>query len=176
VFVSSPSARDPAWAVRFPSRSTLTAISPVPYRWFARWEGTRWQKRGVAYEELKTRLSARLLDKVCAQLPALRGRVVHAELSTPLSTRHFTNHPCGAMYGFEHTPARFAQRWLRPSSGVRNLLFVGQDVVSVGVGASLMSAVLASSLLLRRNVLGAITRTSRERARGQRPALLEKLS
>jgi all-trans-retinol 13,14-reductase len=160
-YVSSGSARDPDWAARFPTRSTLTAFSPVPYRWFAQWGDTRWQKRGDAYDDLKAQLSARLLDRVCAQLPAVRRRVVHAEISTPLSTRHFTNHPHGAMYGFEHTPARFAQRWLRPDSGIRNLLFVGQDVVSVGVGASLHSAVLTSSVLLRRNVQGFIARESK---------------
>lgn len=158
VYLSSASAKDPDWERRHPGRSTLTAITPAPFTWFQRWEGTAWRRRGPEYEELKARLAERLLDTVYQHLPRLRGRVAWRELSTPLSTQHFTHHPRGAMYGLEHTPARFRQDWLRPATPVKGLFLVGQDVVSVGVGASLMSAVLAASVILRRNVLADVLR------------------
>ncbi len=158
VFIGSTSARDPEWEQSHPGRSTLSVVGLTPYEWFERWEGTAWRKRGPEYEDFKARLSERLLASVYQHLPRLRGKVVYQELSTPLSTRHFSNHARGAIYGLEHSPARFRQRWLRPALPVRDLFLVGQDVVSVGVGASLMSAVLAASVILRRNVLGDVMR------------------
>lgn len=158
VYVSSAAARDPDWEQRHPGRSTLTALCPAPYAWFEQWQGTRWRKRGPEYEAFKARLAERLLATVHEHLPQLQGRVEHQELSTPLSMQHFCNHPRGAMYGLEHSPVRFQQRWLRSTLPIRNLLLVGQDIVSVGVGASLMSAVLAASVILRRNLLGHILR------------------
>ncbi|XXF76319.1 NAD(P)/FAD-dependent oxidoreductase [Myxococcaceae bacterium GXIMD 01537] len=157
-FLGSSSARDPTWTQRHPGRSTLTAICAAPYDWFARWEDTRWHRRGPEYDAFKAQLTERLLAVVLAQFPQLRGRVEHQELSTPLSTLHFANRPQGATYGLEHSPERFRQRWLRPRLPIRNLLLVGQDTVSVGVGASLMSGVLAATILLKRNVLGDILR------------------
>lgn len=160
VYLSSSSARDPSWAQRHPGRSTLTALCPVPYAWFEKWEGTRWHRRGPEYEAFKAQLSERLLSVVLAQFPRLRGRVEHQELSTPLSTAHFSNRLQGSIYGLEHSPERFRQPWLRSRLPIRDLLLVGQDAVSVGVGASLMSGVLAASVILRRNVLGDIVRQS----------------
>ncbi|HEX7480560.1 MAG TPA: hypothetical protein VF331_22360 [Polyangiales bacterium] len=74
---------------------------------FAAWRDTRWNKRGDDYEAYKKTLSDRLLELLFTQLPQLRGKVLHAELSTPLSTQHFTGHPKGAIYGLGHGPARF---------------------------------------------------------------------
>ncbi|MCP3098451.1 NAD(P)/FAD-dependent oxidoreductase [Myxococcus sp. K15C18031901] len=157
-FLGSSSARDPSWPQRHPGRSTLTLVTPAPQAWFERWEGTRWRRRGPEYEDFKARLSERLLDSAHARFPQLRGRVAYQELSTPLSTAHFARRPHGSAYGLAHTPERFLQRWLRSRLPVRNLLLVGQDTVSVGVGAALMSGVLAATIVLRRNVLGDLLR------------------
>ncbi|WP_394849274.1 NAD(P)/FAD-dependent oxidoreductase [Pendulispora brunnea] len=156
VYINSPSAKDPDWERRHPGISTLVAIVPASFAPFARWIGTRWAKRGREYEDYKAWLAERLLAIVCRELPGVKGRIRHQELSTPLSTMHFTGQ--AAMYGFEHSPERFRARWLRPASPTPGLFFVGQDVVTVGVGASLMSGVLASSVILRRNVLGDVLR------------------
>ncbi|WP_394838805.1 NAD(P)/FAD-dependent oxidoreductase [Pendulispora rubella] len=158
VYINSPSAKDPDWERRHPGISTVVAIVPASFAPFARWSGTRWAKRGREYIDYKAWLTERLLAIVCRELPGVKGRILHQELSTPLSTVHFTGHAAGAMYGFEHSPQRFHTRWLRSASPVPGLFFVGQDVVTVGVGASLMSGVLASSVILRRNVLGDVLR------------------
>jgi all-trans-retinol 13,14-reductase len=132
----------------------VVAIAPAPYAPFARWKDARWRRRGPEYDELKGRLSEALLQRVLREMPQLRGHIAYQELSTPLSTEHFTAHPQGAIYGLAHTPERFAASWLRPQSPLPGLFWVGQDLTTVGVGASLMSAVLAASVILRRHVLG----------------------
>ncbi len=141
-----------------PAKATVQVIGVAPYEWFASWRDTSWQRRGPDYEAFKQRLSDRLLRKFLEVAPQARDHIEYSELSTPLSTRHFSNHPYGEIYGLEHTPERFRLPWLRTRTPVRNLLLTGQDVVVVGVTSAAMSGVLAASVVLRRNLLSRITR------------------
>ena len=148
MYLSFPSAKDPAWASNYPGKSTIDVIAPAPWEWFARWQDRPWKKRGAEYEDYKAQLSDRLLQEIYRRAPGARGKVDHAELSTPLSTAHFSNYAAGELYGLEHNPYRFAQRWLTPRTPVRGLLLTGQDILFCGVGSALMSGVLTASSIL----------------------------
>lgn len=156
-FFSFPSAKDPDFARRHPGRSTIDIVTAVPYAPFAAWERRRWRKRGADYDALKDRLARRLLDLLYTHVPQTRGRVDCAELSTPLSTRHFANYASGELYGLDHTPERFAQRWLRPRTKVPGLFLTGQDVASCGVAGALMGGVVCASNILGTNLLAKLT-------------------
>jgi all-trans-retinol 13,14-reductase len=86
-------------------------------------------------------------------VPQVRGKVDHAELSTPLSTRHFANYSRGELYGLAHTPTRFRQRFLRPQTPIRNLFLTGQDVTVCGVAGAMAGGVLCASAILGRNLM-----------------------
>jgi all-trans-retinol 13,14-reductase len=156
VFLSFPSAKDPDFERRHPGHSTIEAITLGPYEPFRAWESTSWKKRGSEYDELKASLSERLLDSVYEHAPATRGRVEIAELSTPLSTRDFTAHPTGGIYGLEQTVHRFRQRWLRPRTPIDGLYLTGADVACAGVVGALMGGMLCCSAVLKGNVLGRV--------------------
>jgi len=156
VFLSFPSAKDPDFGRRYPGHSTVEALTLGPYEPFRKWEKTSWKKRGSEYEELKARLSQRLLDTVHEHAPATRGKVEIAELSTPLSTRDFTAHARGGIYGLQHTAHRFAQRWLRPRTPIDGLYLTGADVACAGVVGALTGGMLCSSAVLKGNVLGRV--------------------
>lgn len=147
VYISFPSAKDPDWERRYPGKATVDIITLAPYEWFAKWEGTRWKRRGEDYDALKQRFTERLLEVLYRYEPQLRGKVDHAELSTPLSTREFVNYPSGEVYGLAHTPERFADRQLKPRTPIRGLYLTGQDVVTCGVAGALMSGVLTVSAI-----------------------------
>ncbi len=153
VYISFPSAKDPAWNDRYPGHATVEVLGFTPYEWFHQWEETQWKKRGDDYEGFKQKLSDRLLEKLYQYEPQLKGKVDHAELSTPLSTRHFCNYDRGEIYGIDHTPARFRQNWLRPHTPIKNLFLTGQDIATDGIGGALFGGVLAASAILRRNVI-----------------------
>jgi all-trans-retinol 13,14-reductase len=155
-YLSFPSAKDPDFARRHPGHATVEVIGLAPWEWFARWEETRWKKRGADYEAFKARLADRLMEALLRQVPSLRGAVDHAELSTPLSTKHFAGHPHGEIYGLSHAPARFAARQLRPETPIPGLYLTGADICTAGVGGALMGGVLTASVLTRRNLLGAV--------------------
>lgn len=157
-YLSFPSAKDPDFARRYPGRATVEVIGLCPHARFAAWAGTNWRKRGADYEAAKAALSERLLDALYQQCPQLRGKVDHAELSTPLSTAHFAGHPHGEIYGLAHTPERFAARHLRPHTPVRGLFLTGADICTAGVGGALMGGALTAAAITRKNLIEAIVR------------------
>jgi all-trans-retinol 13,14-reductase len=152
LFISFPSAKDPDFERRHPGRATLEVICPAPYDWFARWENTRWKRRGQDYDQFKETLTQRLRSALEEHVPAVRGRLDVAELSTPLSTRYFMNYQRGEAYGISASPARFRLRSLTPKTPVPNLYLTGQDVCTLGVSGALMGGVLTASAVLGRNL------------------------
>lgn len=147
-YISFPSAKDPDWQRRYPGKSTIDVITLAPFDWFRRWEGTRWRKRGAAYEEFKSDLEQALLAELYRQVPQIRGRVAYHELSTPLSTAEFTGYTRGQVYGLEHTPQRFEQTWLQARTPIRGLYLTGQDILFCGVVSALMSGAITASVVM----------------------------
>ncbi|HKN08249.1 MAG TPA: NAD(P)/FAD-dependent oxidoreductase [Pseudomonadota bacterium] len=161
VYISFPSAKDPDFERKHPGRATLEAVVFVPYQWFARWEDSRWKHRAAEYDVFKQTLAERLQRELERAVPAVAGQIDHAELSTPLTTRHFMNYPRGEAYGLAATPARFRLRSLTPHTTVRNLYLTGQDVASLGVAGALFGGAIAASAILGRNLVSALTKPAR---------------
>lgn len=151
VYISFPSSKDPTWEERYPGKSTIEIITMAPYKLFAEWEGERWRKRGDDYNALKEEFSQRLLEELYVVEPQLKGKIDFYELSTPLSTRHFMNYESGEMYGLSPTPERFAHKFVRVQTPIKNLFLTGQDLICAGVLGALSSSVFTTSVLLKRN-------------------------
>src|SRR5262245_37536101 len=152
-YISFPSAKDPTFECRHPGRATIDVLAFAPYRWFRQWEGTRWKRRGEDYDVFKERLATHLLEQLHRHVPQVRGKVDYWELSTPLSNRHFADHPFGEVYGISHTPDRFRRRFLRPATPIRNLYLTGSDVLTEGVTGAMFGGVVAASAILKRPLL-----------------------
>jgi len=163
-YISFPSAKDPEFQQRCPGKSTIDVMTFLPYEAFAKWEDTRWNKRGDDYDALKKRITDRLLEMLYTHVPSTRGAVETAELSSPLSTRNFTAHARGEIYGLAHTPARFRNPYLRPATSLRGLMLTGADVATAGVSGALVGGALCASAILRRNLLEAARRANPAKA------------
>lgn len=152
LFVSCTSANDPTWERRMPGRASLVASVIMPWEPFARWSGTARGRRGADYEALKERLTRQTLAELLAALPWLEGAVDHAEMSSPLTTRHFAGHPRGETCGLAHTPARFR---LGPSATtpIEGLYLTGQDAWLCGVSGAAFGGITAASAILGRDLL-----------------------
>lgn len=153
IYVSFPSSKDPDWSNRYPGKSTIDIITLVPYDAFAEWDGSKWMKRGEGYEALKEKITLRLLEKLYQQLPQVKGKIVHSELSSPLSTKHFMNYDKGEIYGLDHSPSRFRQKFLQPRTPVKNFYLTGQDIITAGVGGALFSGLLTASAITGKNFM-----------------------
>jgi all-trans-retinol 13,14-reductase len=142
LYTSFPSLKDPQHTD--PHKHTGEVVTFVPYEVFERWGGSKWHRRGDAYEAFKKKMTEKMLEQLFARLPGLKPLLAHAELSTPLSTEHFTRPVAGSIYGIEPTPERFANAGLKPRSPVPGLFFGGSDVSSVGVVGAAMGGMLAA--------------------------------
>ncbi|MCB9233092.1 MAG: NAD(P)/FAD-dependent oxidoreductase [Bacteroidia bacterium] len=164
VYISFPSAKDPEWENRYPGKSTLEIITLAPYDWYEKWENEPWKKRGEEYEAQKERLAQKLLEKLYEFEPQLRGKIDFYELSTPLSTRKFTLYQKGEIYGIDHTPERYQQKWLKPSTPFKGLWLTGQDIVSAGIGGAMAAGLITASAILKKNIVPKMFQQHREKA------------
>jgi all-trans-retinol 13,14-reductase len=155
VYASFPSAKDPTFEERYPGRATIELITLASFDEFKPWHGTEWRQRGDEYESLKESYGRRMLERLDDVLPGLVGQIDYYEVSTPLSTRHFANYEVGEIYGLDHSPKRFAQRFLRPRTPIPGLFLTGQDITSAGIVPSLLAGYLSASAIVGRNLLGA---------------------
>ncbi|EOD10786.1 hypothetical protein EMIHUDRAFT_459817 [Emiliania huxleyi CCMP1516] len=144
LFLSSPSAKDPAWEQRHPGKQVVLALAPTRFEYWAEWRDGRIHKRGEAYDRLKRALTERMTEEVLRLLPQLRGRVEYCDLGTPLSSNFYLGTRHGEAYGLAHTPARFAQPWLTPRTPLPGLYLAGQDVATDGVTGGVISGFMAA--------------------------------
>ncbi|MDB2571310.1 hypothetical protein N9X82_02420 [Polaribacter sp.] len=153
VYISFPFAKDPDWSNRYPGKSTIDIITLLPYEPFDKWKNSNWMKRDESYTAMKEKIAQRLLNELYKQLPHLEGKIEHYELSTPLTTKHFINYQEGEIYGLDHTPKRFRQRFLKPKTPIKNFYLTGQDIVTAGVAAALFSGVITTAAITRKNII-----------------------
>lgn len=147
LFVSFPSLKDPAHARREPQHHTAEIVAWTDWRVFEPWAESAHGQRPEDYLAFKQSLERALLAQFERHFPGLAPMVRVRELSTPLSTVHFTGHHHGAIYGLNTTPRRFASRVLDIRTPVPGLLLAGQDVVTPGVAGAMMGGVLAAATL-----------------------------
>jgi all-trans-retinol 13,14-reductase len=153
VYVSFPSAKDPAFEKENPGFATMEAITVANWSDYDNWKDEPWKKRGSDYEQMKEKLSERILKTVYKHVPQAKAAMAYSELSTPLSVKSLANYPKGELYGIDHTPDRFHQKWLKPKSGIKNLYLTGQDVLTVGVTSALFSGLLTASAITKKNLM-----------------------
>jgi all-trans-retinol 13,14-reductase len=144
LFCSFPSIKDPQHDAGPDIQHTGEAITFVSWESFSQWTGSRWKKRGPGYEGFKQHLSDVLLAQYTGHYPDLAPYVDHVELSTPLSTNHFTAAPRGSIYGLGTEPERFSDDALTPRTSVKGLFLAGADAGTPGVTGALIGGVLAA--------------------------------
>jgi phytoene dehydrogenase-like protein len=142
-FVSFGSLRNPGQEPH-----TAQIITFRQGKMWTEFEGSKWKKRGDAYEQKKECVAQEMLDFVEKFLPGLRKLVDYQELSTPLTVESFTGHPGGMVYGQACDRNRlFRDQW-RIKTSLPNLYLTGSDVGTPGVNGALMAGVITAGTLL----------------------------
>jgi all-trans-retinol 13,14-reductase len=142
-FLSFPSLKDPESKAH-----TGEIITFVSYELFEKWKNERWKKRGDEYEDFKEVLAQRMLDYIEKKYPGFRSIVDFYELSTPLSTEHFTMHPKGEIYGRLTTPDRMLKKWNQVKTPIKNLYITGTDAAVLGVAGAFTGGIFTTIQLL----------------------------
>ena len=94
-----------------------------------------------------------MLAKLYELEPQTEGKVDFYELSTPLTTKKFVNYERGEIYGLEHTPERFENKFLRPHTGIKGFYLTGQDISTAGVVGAMAAGLLTTSAVLKKNLV-----------------------
>ncbi len=117
---------------------------------FARWSETRTADRDLEYVATKARLAESMVAVVRRHVPKL-GELDALEVSTPLSTRDFTNHASGEIYGLAATPKRFREG-PGPHTSTDGLFLTGQDVWNGGIVGSALGGLLSACAITKRDL------------------------
>lgn len=148
-YISFPSAKDPEWEAKNPGTATIQAISVGNMEWFENYKNSNWMKRGDEYLNLKKDFETEMLKVLYKFFPQIEGTIVASEVSTPLSTKNFTNYKSGEIYGLAHSPERFSLSFLRPKTKIKGLYLTGQDITLVGVAGAMLSGLLCATTILK---------------------------
>jgi all-trans-retinol 13,14-reductase len=127
---------------------TFAALTYMDYQAVQPWADSfntvsQQQERGSAYAAFKQKHAERLLDKLYQRFPELKGNVLKAYASTPLSFRDYTGAPTGSFYGFERDYRDPMRTALATQTRIPNLTLTGQNINMHGILGVTVSAVLA---------------------------------
>jgi all-trans-retinol 13,14-reductase len=145
LYCSFPSLKDPRHDPGKKQRHTGECVTFVPWSLFEPWKDTELDARPADYEALKKDIEERLLAHLRARLPGLMSMLRYHELSTPLTTEHFTRAARGAIYGLEATPKRFLCSALRTRTPLPGFYMSGVDIGSLGVVGGMSSGMLTAA-------------------------------
>ncbi len=141
-YLSFPSLKNPEAVTH-----TAEVIGFVNYDKFAKWADEPWKKRGADYEAFKEQISENLLALVEKKYPGFKDLIAYQELSTPLTTEHFTGSPRGTIYGMGSSPERYKLKSLSVKTPINNLYLTGADAFIFGIGGALIAGVATAGQL-----------------------------
>ena len=152
LYLSFASSKDPSWQKNHPGTATMEAITLSSFDYYKKWKNNEWKNRGTDYEQYKEEISQKIIKMIYKHVPNLKDKITFHELSTPLSTRDLANYSTGELYGINHTPSRFRQKWLKPKTTIKGLYLTGQDILTAGVAGALSAGALTASVILKKNL------------------------
>ena len=145
LYVSFPSFKDPNHDPGEEQVHTGECITFVDWHDFDSWQGSSKRTRPEDYKELKSMIEKRLIEELKHYMPEIMQYLDFAELSTPLTTKHYVAAGRGAIYGLEATPHRYKCDHLRTRTPIKNYYMTGVDSVSLGVAGAMTSGILTAS-------------------------------
>jgi phytoene dehydrogenase-like protein len=142
-YLSFPSMKD-----SIPKGHTAEIIGFCDFAPFSAWAEKEWKNRGDDYEEMIATITNAMEDFVEQRIPGFKDLVEYSELSTPLSSEHFTGHREGSIYGVPPTPDRFNKDWIGIRTPVKNLFITGADAVMLGIVTCMISGALTAGTIM----------------------------
>lgn len=152
-YISFPSLKDPE-----AKEHTAEIIAFVPHSFFQQWQDSKWQRRAEEYEATKKIIADALLNFAENEIPGLKSLVTYEELSTPLSSAHFTSHHHGQIYGVPATSDRLSLKSVGTHTPIKGLYNVGADVMGHGIVGALMGGVFGVASATGWSTLGKVMR------------------
>ncbi|MBI5511692.1 MAG: NAD(P)/FAD-dependent oxidoreductase [Deltaproteobacteria bacterium] len=145
-FLAVSSLKDPSKTAN--GNHTIAANVVVPYEAFARWADTRHGERPREYEELKAKLSARVIAALEKHMPGIGAHVLHSELATPLTIGHYLANTNGNIYGTAKSPDQIGFKGYLVRTPFTGLMLCGASTWGHGLHSCSYSGLAAASAIL----------------------------
>lgn len=145
MFVSCTTLKDP---VSFDGKHhTIEAITYINHEAFDDFknEGDKRSPEYLAFKELLTQKMINTLEKV---IPGVSKHIIHKDLGTPITNKHFINSTNGSVYGTEKTFKQIGPFAYNSKSEIENLYLCGASILSHGVAGASYSGVQTAAQIL----------------------------
>ena len=156
IFISFPSTKDPSWEERYPGKTTCVVFALAPFKWFEEWGNYSNLKDREGYRNLKEVLGRKLWSQVLEIYPQLEDKLELFNVATPLTYNSYIASPKGEICGCDHNKKRFSPitaARMRPETPIPGLYLTGQDIFTCGFSGAIMSGLMTSTAILKRNLL-----------------------
>ena len=157
IFISFPSTKDPSREERYPGKTTCVVFALVPFKWFEEWGNYSNLKDREGYRNLKEVLGRKLWSQVLEIYPQLEDKLELFNVATPLTYNFYIASPKGEICGCDHNKKRFSSitaAMMRPETPIPGLYLTGQDIFTCGFSGAILSGLMTSTAILKRNLLG----------------------
>ncbi len=150
IFLAVPTLKDPT--KMHGGHHTCEAFTFVSPDAFNRWADEAHGAHSADYEAAKRDLGERMFAALERRIPGLRERVVHWELGTPLTNRHYTHSSTGSLYGIAKTPGQMGPGSFPIRTAIPGLFMVGASTTSHGVAGVTFTGLAAAGKILGKPV------------------------
>jgi all-trans-retinol 13,14-reductase len=146
LFISCSSLKDP---LSFNGRHhTLEVVTFIDYDSFKALY-TNPDETDERYQQIKDRLSEKLMNTFKRILPAVHKNIVHLEVGTPITNEYYINSTKGNVYGTEKGFMQTGPFSYKAKTEIENLYMCGASIMSHGVAGASYSGVKTAAEILR---------------------------
>ncbi|MEG3658824.1 NAD(P)/FAD-dependent oxidoreductase [Arenibacter palladensis] len=145
LFISCTTLKDPtSFDGKHHSLEVITYINPDSFHKFNKEN----KERSKEYLEFKEILTNKMINTLERALPGIRDHIVHKELGTPITNKHYLNATNGSVYGTEKSFGQIGPFAFRAKSEIENLYMCGASIQSHGVAGASYSGVQTAAVIL----------------------------
>ena len=131
-----------------PFARAVQVIVFSPFSMCEKWANTTVGKRGSDYEELKSKHTELILNKMEKVRPGFRDCVEHLYDATPLTVRDYFNEPDGSLYGLLKDSRNPYAGYLPLRTKAENFFMTGQNVYLHGCCGVPLTAVMTAEAVM----------------------------
>lgn len=128
---------------------TITVLTTSKPHYYKTWQHLTHKQRSNHAEYLawKQDFGAMMLTTLYKHFPDIKSSVVHTEVATPLTVKHYLGASSGEVYGNIPSVYRFSDFHVTPRTKIQGLYLTGQDLITAGIAGALGSAELTANVV-----------------------------
>ncbi len=145
IFLTITTLKDPT--KRKDRLHTLESFLFVSYHFFEQWKNSISGQRSKEYEEVKEKLTIKMLKCIENIIPGISKRLIFHSLGTPLTNTHYVHSTQGNIYGIKENKT-LGSYFYPTLTEIKGLYLCGASTDSHGIAGAMSSGLAAASKIL----------------------------